>query len=414
MVLLVCPLSAQSTLNYGFQITLDYNSHHSSQLVGLNYVYVFCNCSSIGSTSLGECNATGHCHCQPGYTGPSIPLILPLGNLGPSPSGCHWHGEDSICHPSSFTPDLMNCNHAAFEGASTMSPSLENASAKLEPQGIKCAQCQEGFSKFNGTSCAPCRCNNHSLQCDPLTGACLHCHGNTEGPYCENCKGQFYRNHSEQHECLRCPCSTEFSSGSCQIKPGQQTPSCVECRPGYIGTLCNECNKGYYSSDSICLKCQCNGNVDPALSPRVCKADTGECIDCLYHTAGVHCETCQEGYAKHSEGGNCTKEANGTDGLPKPIFRERHFNIIILTVIIILVVLLMGFVGAVYTYREYQNRKLNAPFWTIELKEDNISFSSYHDSIPNADISGLLEDDANEVAPNGQLTLATPMHNYKA
>lgn len=91
-----------------------------------------------------------------------------------------------------------------------------------------------------------------------------------------------------------------------------------------------------------------------------------------------------------------------------------QFNIIILTVIIIVVVLLMGFVGAVYMYREYQNRKLNAPFWTIELKEDNISFSSYHDSIPNADVSGLLEDDGNEVAPNGQLTLTTPMHNFKA
>lgn len=91
-----------------------------------------------------------------------------------------------------------------------------------------------------------------------------------------------------------------------------------------------------------------------------------------------------------------------------------QFNIIILTVIIIVVVLLMGFVGAVYMYREYQNRKLNAPFWTIELKEDNISFSSYHDSIPNADVSGLLEDDGSEVAPNGQLTLTTPIHNYKA
>uniref|UniRef100_A0A8C5SSB6 Laminin EGF-like domain-containing protein n=1 Tax=Laticauda laticaudata TaxID=8630 RepID=A0A8C5SSB6_LATLA len=207
-----------------------------------------------------------------------------------------------------------------------------------------------------------------------------------------------------------------------------------------IGPLCNECDKGYYSSDSICLKCQCNGNIDPTLSPRVCKADTGECIGCLYHTAGVHCETCQEGYTKHLEGGNCTKESknvfslilripaacqptvqtafpslsseNSTSTLADVSWAQ--FNIIILTVIIILVVLLMGFVGAVYMYREYQNRKLNAPFWTIELKEDNISFSSYHDSIPNADISGLLEDDANEVAPNGQLTLATPMHNYKA
>ncbi|KAG9471150.1 hypothetical protein GDO78_015655 [Eleutherodactylus coqui] len=91
-----------------------------------------------------------------------------------------------------------------------------------------------------------------------------------------------------------------------------------------------------------------------------------------------------------------------------------QFNIIILTVIIIVVLLLMGFVGVVYMYREYQSRKLNAPFWTIELKEDNISFSSYHDSIPNADVSGLLEDNANEIAPNGQLTLSAPIHNYKA
>ncbi|MGH0119516.1 UNVERIFIED_CONTAM: hypothetical protein FKN15_006008 [Acipenser sinensis] len=91
-----------------------------------------------------------------------------------------------------------------------------------------------------------------------------------------------------------------------------------------------------------------------------------------------------------------------------------QFNIIILAVIIVLVVVLMGFVGGVYMYREYQNRKLNAPFWTIELKEDNISFSSYHDSIPNADVSGLLEDEGNEVAPNGQLSLSTPINMYNA
>lgn len=89
-----------------------------------------------------------------------------------------------------------------------------------------------------------------------------------------------------------------------------------------------------------------------------------------------------------------------------------QFNIIILAVIIIVVVALMAAVGGVYTYREYQNRKLNAPFWTIELKEDNISFSSYHDSIPNADVSGLLEDEVNEMS-NGQLALSVPSSLYK-
>ncbi|XP_039177406.1 multiple epidermal growth factor-like domains protein 9 [Crotalus tigris] len=399
---------------------------------------VFCNCSSVGSTSLSECNSTGHCPCHPGYTGPSCDRCEDgyyLGQADQRCLPCECHLEDSI---SSSCDNLGRCQ------------------CKAGATGIKCLQCQEGFSKFNGTTCQPCQCNNHSLQCDPLTGACLNCHGNTEGTHCENCKGQFYRNHSQLHECLRCPCSTEFSSGSCQIKPGQQTPTCDQCRPGYVGPLCNQCDNGYYSSDSVCLKCQCNGNVDPALSPRVCRADTGECLSCLHHTTGPHCEKCQEGYVKLLEGGNCTKEEstlaprlipaapkvsastisptvvlNSTSGqtpvetaFPSPSSENStltlgevswaQFNIIILTVIIILVVLLMGFVGAVYMYREYQNRKLNAPFWTIELKEDNISFSSYHDSIPNADISGLLEDDGNEVAPNGQLTLTTPMHNYKA
>lgn len=89
-----------------------------------------------------------------------------------------------------------------------------------------------------------------------------------------------------------------------------------------------------------------------------------------------------------------------------------QFSIIILAVIIIVVLALLAVVGGVYTYREYQNRKLNAPFWTIELKEDNISFSSYHDSIPNADVSGLLEDELSDVG-NGQLALTGPGSLYK-
>lgn len=91
-----------------------------------------------------------------------------------------------------------------------------------------------------------------------------------------------------------------------------------------------------------------------------------------------------------------------------------QFNVIVLAVIIVLLVLLMGFVGAVYTYREYRNRKLNAPFWTIELKEDNISFSSYHDSIPHAEPGVLLEEEQCSVPPNGQLALAAAANVYKA
>ncbi|XP_060613296.2 multiple epidermal growth factor-like domains protein 9 [Anolis sagrei] len=405
---------------------------------------VFCNCSLIGSRGLSDCNVTtGQCDCHPGYAGQLCDQCKEDHFRDGSSGQCLACG----CHPEgSLSPSCLSSGRCQCKTGAT---------------GLKCAQCQEGHSKFNGTTCEPCRCNNHSAKCDPRTGTCLDCQGNTEGAHCEKCKGQFYQNNSHPHECLLCPCSTVTSSGSCRILPGDRSPTCDKCRPGYTGPLCNQCANGYYSSDSICVRCHCNGNVDPIRTPRVCKVETGECLGCLYHTAGPRCETCQEGYARLSEEGNCTKKEitpgpavrglvpsvpNVSTSTSFPTTAEvatnatatpttaqtafpigssdnstaladvswTQFNIIILTVIIILVVLLMGFVGAVYTYREYQNRKLNAPFWTIELKEDNISFSSYHDSIPNADVSGLLEDDGNEVAPNGQLTLATPMHNYKA
>ncbi|KAL0606231.1 Multiple epidermal growth factor-like domains protein 9 [Plecturocebus cupreus] len=296
-----------------------------------------------------------------------------------------------------------------------------------------------------------------TFQSAGITGACLNCQENSKGNHCEECKEGFYQSPDATKECLRCPCSAVTSTGSCSIKSNESEPECDQCKDGYIGPNCNTCENGYYNFDSICRKCQCHGHVDPVKTPKICKPESGECINCLHNTTGFWCENCLEGYVQDLEG-NCIKKevivptpegstilvsnASLTTSVPTPVINSTftpttlqtifsvstsenstsaladvswtQFNIIILTVIIIVVVLLMGFVGAVYMYREYQNRKLNAPFWTIELKEDNISFSSYHDSIPNADVSGLLEDDVNEVAPNGQLTLTTPIHNYKA
>ncbi|XP_074871776.1 multiple epidermal growth factor-like domains protein 9 [Carettochelys insculpta] len=402
-----------------------------------------CNCSALGSASVNECNtSTGQCECHTGYTG------LQCENCK---EGYFMNQTSGLCFP---------CGCSSKGSVNSLCNNSGKCQCKAGVIGLKCDQCRDGYYWFNQIGCEPCQCNNYSNSCDILTGACLNCQGNTEGSHCEKCKAGFYRSNLPGHECRLCPCSPVASTGSCRINPVEQAPTCDRCHVGYTGPNCNQCDNGYYNSDSICIRCKCNGNVDPALSPKVCRPDTGECIGCLYNTAGFHCEECQEGYVKDQDGTNCTKkeivpgpEPRGfitptpntsrstsfsttvtnsstvAPTTPQTVFPINssdsstssladvswtQFNIIILTVIIIVVVLLMGFVGAVYMYREYQNRKLNAPFWTIELKEDNISFSSYHDSIPNADVSGLLEDDGNEVAPNGQLTLTTPMHNYKA
>ncbi|XP_054980857.1 multiple epidermal growth factor-like domains protein 9 [Sorex araneus] len=399
-----------------------------------------CNCSAVGSVDENRCNqTTGQCECRPGYRGLGCELCT---------EGFYQNHTSGLCLP---------CHCSPLGALSLLCDSSGKCQCKMGVTGSTCDQCQDGYYGFNKSGCLPCQCNNRSASCDTLTGTCLNCQENSKGDHCEECKDGFYQSPGATQECLRCPCSAVTSTGICVIKLGELEPTCVQCNEGYTGQNCNKCENGYYNSDSICTRCQCHGHVDPVKTPKICKPESGECISCLHNTTGFWCENCLEGYVRDLEG-NCTKKevivptpegstilvsnASLTTSVPTPVINSTftlttlqtiysvsssenstsaladvswtQFNIIILTVIIIVVVLLMGFVGAVYMYREYQNRKLNAPFWTIELKEDNISFSSYHDSIPNADVSGLLEDDANEVAPNGQLTLTTPIHNYKA
>lgn len=399
-----------------------------------------CNCSVVGSLDVNRCNqTTGQCECHPGYQGLRCETCK---------ESFYLNRTSGLCLPCDCSPHgalSMSCNSSG------------KCQCKLGVTGSTCDRCQDGYYDFSKNGCLPCQCNNRSASCDALTGACLNCQENSKGDHCEECKEGFYQSPDVTKGCLRCPCSAVTSTGSCIINSGELEPTCVQCKDGYTGQNCNKCENGYYNSDSICTKCQCHGHVDPIKTPKICKPESGECINCLHNTTGFWCENCLEGYVRDREG-NCIKKevivptpegstilvsnASLTTSVPTPVINSTftpttlqtifsvssaenstsaladvswtQFNIIILTVIIIVVVLLMGFVGAVYMYREYQNRKLNAPFWTIELKEDNISFSSYHDSIPNADVSGLLEDDGNEVAPNGQLTLTTPMHNYKA
>ncbi|XP_058709558.1 multiple epidermal growth factor-like domains protein 9 isoform X2 [Poecile atricapillus] len=247
-----------------------------------------CNCSSVGSAG---CNrTTGQCRCLAGYAGPRCHSCA----RGFFPEQGGQQCQPCSCSPAGAISD--QCDHSG------------KCQCKVGVTDLKCDRCSEGYYRFNETTCEPCQCNNHSQTCDNSTGTCLDCQENTEGKHCELCKEGFYRSTYPAHGCQHCPCSIVASTGTCHIQPGESVPRCDKCRPGYTGLNCNQCDKGYYNSDSICVRCRCNGNVDPALSPSVCRPDSGECIGCLYHTTGFHCELCQEGYSRDSEGTNCTRK----------------------------------------------------------------------------------------------------------
>ncbi|XP_029503578.1 multiple epidermal growth factor-like domains protein 9 isoform X1 [Oncorhynchus nerka] len=405
-----------------------------------------CNCSREGSLDLDRCDrSTGQCVCLLGYMGLRC----------------------ADCQEAHFNNGTTGCIPCSCDSYGALGPLCDSSGmcvCKTGVYGDKCDDCHPGFFRFSSTGCQPCQCNNHSSYCHPQSGICLNCQGNTKGPSCEECKYNFYRRPSAAltEVCVPCPCSSVTSSGSCHLDPRGQSV-CDQCKPEYQGPHCDQCRGGFYNADSICLPCNCSGNADPGTSPRICNPETGHCLSCVNNTSGKHCERCAEGYVGSAIIHSCkaivtpTPEQNTTTTTTTLTLRSTtttpssghtmtstsnatttassttpgllanttaaisevswtQFNVIVLAVIIVAVVVLMGVAGGVYTYREYRNRKLNAPFWTIELKEDNISISSYHDSLPNmGDVSGLLEEEASmEVAPNGQLALSSPINMYKA
>ncbi|KAL0965126.1 hypothetical protein UPYG_G00277150 [Umbra pygmaea] len=385
-----------------------------------------CNCSNEGSLPVSDCDRiSGQCVCLPGYVGLRC----------------------DECQEAHFNNGSTGCVPCSCDSSGAVGPHCNSSGecdCKTGVYGDKCDECHPGFFRFSDTGCQPCQCYNHSSSCQPQSGICNNCQGNTNGPSCEECKYNFYRRPGAvlTDSCIPCPCSSITSSGRCHIDSSGQSV-CDQCKPEYQGPHCDQCRDGFYNADSICLPCNCSGNADPATSPRLCDPETGHCLSCVNNTAGKHCERCADGFVGSAIIHRCkavvtlrpeqtsvitTMSSNvTTPSSPAPVLLSNsttpvpevswtQFNIIVLAVIIVAVVILMAVAGGVYTYREYNNRKLNAPFWTIELKEDNISFSSYHDSLPNTgDVSGLLEDEASmEMSPNGQLALSSPMNMYKA
>lgn len=68
---------------------------------------------------------------------------------------------------------------------------------------------------------------------------------------------------------------------------------------GYTGDRCSICAVNYWGNPNelggTCEACDCNGNIDVTVEGS-CDAETGECIKCLFHTEGIQCENCIEGY----------------------------------------------------------------------------------------------------------------------
>ncbi|OWF54908.1 laminin subunit gamma-1-like [Mizuhopecten yessoensis] len=182
--------------------------------------------------------------------------------------------------------------------------------------GQFCESCAAGYMRspvYGGpfSSCVPCQCNSHSQSCAPDSGRC-RCEHNTEGQNCERCIKGYYGNplQGTTDDCQMCPCP---NGGACEQLPGGDVV-CTECDEGHGGNLCDICLDGYYGDPAglsggarPCVKCFCNENVDTNAVGN-CDRTTGECLKCIYNTAGFSCGACLPSYygnALAEEKGDC-------------------------------------------------------------------------------------------------------------
>uniref|UniRef100_A0A8C5T9A9 Laminin subunit beta-1 n=1 Tax=Malurus cyaneus samueli TaxID=2593467 RepID=A0A8C5T9A9_9PASS len=244
-----------------------------------------CQCDPQGSRS-SECQVQGgQCECKPHVIGRRCDRCAP-GSYGFGPLGC----SPCACSP---------------EGSASWLCDVVSGQCRCQPGAVgrQCDQCQPGHWGF--PACRPCQCNGHTEECNPRTGTCLHCRDHTDGRHCERCQDGYYGNPvlGSGQQCRPCPCpgypgTRHYHGSSCHADDETHHIVCL-CAPGYAGPRCDRCSPGYFGAPEVeggvCRPCQCNNNID-ASDPEGCDPRTGQCLRCLYHTAGPHCAQCQPGY----------------------------------------------------------------------------------------------------------------------
>ncbi|NWI93781.1 LAMC2 protein, partial [Pitta sordida] len=176
-------------------------------------------------------------------------------------------------------------------------PWVEHCECPAEYGGQFCERCAPGYRREAPAQgpfsiCVPCNCQGGGI-CDPDTGECYS--GDENVGSSVGCPFGLYRDPRQPHGCRPCPCGP---GQGCSAVPGSEEVICDHCPPGAAGANCEYCADGYFGdpvASQPCQPCQCNGNMEPNAVGN-CDRRTGECLKCIYNTAGFSCDRCKDGF----------------------------------------------------------------------------------------------------------------------
>ncbi|XP_006892508.1 PREDICTED: laminin subunit gamma-3 [Elephantulus edwardii] len=173
-----------------------------------------------------------------------------------------------------------------------------------------------------------CKCNGHASECGPSEGGQLvcRCQHNTTGADCERCLPFFQdrpwaRSTAEAaNECLPCNCSGRSEECTFDRELFRSTGHggrCHHCRDHTAGPHCERCQENFHRWDTQmpCQPCDCH----LAGSLHLQCDGSGTCI-CKPSVTGWKCDRCLPGFHSLSEGGcrACTCNPAGSLGTCDP------------------------------------------------------------------------------------------------
>ncbi|KAM6182134.1 laminin subunit gamma-3 [Erethizon dorsatum] len=173
-----------------------------------------------------------------------------------------------------------------------------------------------------------CKCSGHANECRPNEAGQLvcRCQHNTTGADCERCL-PFFQDRpwargtaQSANECLPCNCSGRSEDCTFDRELFRSTGHggrCHHCRDHTAGPHCERCEENFYRWDlrAPCQPCDCH----PAGSLHLQCDASGTCT-CKPSVTGWKCDRCLPGFHSLSEGGcrPCTCNAAGSLGTCDP------------------------------------------------------------------------------------------------
>ncbi|KAM9426258.1 netrin-1 [Pholidichthys leucotaenia] len=218
--------------------------------------------------------------------------------------GCNWTVEgQNRGNKGRELRKRRNNNHNTRPGFRNLQMSQPSALASPARASLALSDLQVG---------GRCKCNGHASRCrrDDTGRAVCVCEHHTAGPDCDVCEDFFFdrpwhrATPTHPNPCVACECNGHSSKCRFSMEVFQQSGRrsggvCQKCRHHTAGRHCQYCQNGYTRDHSkpinhrkACQPCQCHplGAVG-----RWCNQTSGQCL-CREGVTGLRCNRCAPGY----------------------------------------------------------------------------------------------------------------------